>query len=750
MGPVNFAGRVTSLAYDPDGRVLYAGAAAGGIWRSFDLGQKWIPPSPVLQPPIGNTDPALARIKGWPTNNIGSLAIDPHNHDHIVCGTGEANGSADAYPGCGIFHSLDRGETWHVLAYTTTAGLPRRIGTLAIDPNDPKRMAAGGTTHMESDAGGLFLSTDGGVTWAAVNLFEKAYHCHAVVFDTRSNLYATVDMRGANNGIFVSRGSEAPNQLGEVLTTLNGLPENLSIGRTSLALSPLFPGIVYAFIGNRRGGILGLYRTDNAGQYWTSVAGSRHFPFEHQLSYTNCIAVHPHDPNFVVIGGLDLHISRNGGRTWRQSTDDSLWPETSGSVHGDHHAILVLDDGTIVTGCDGGVYVSKNAGRSWSARHFGMQTTMFYSMDVAPGNPDAMGGGCQDNGTLVRDSRDRHGNFRYVIGGDGAWLAYDRDDAENIFGGYHEAHVFRHIAGRRDRWVNVSPEIQRAERKIRAIAVLAIEPVRRKGDRQKRVYLGTDRLWRTADWGKTWKPVSPEFDRSAISAIAIAPHNPDYLMVGTTRGGIFRSTDGSKTWSENFAGANIPMRLISSIEIFKVPESSGVMQDSGVRAICTVAGTGLGVTPVPKAFRQDRPDVINKGYSHVFACTMMGQYGWRDADGGRLPDMAYQCCAFEERPPYRVFIGGDFGVFMSGPHGFPAIERTFNLLSVPVANDFGWVNITGNLPNVIVSDLIYHSGEAALYACTYGRGIYRLKLGDAEWANLVQTAPPAGGLEAGW
>jgi hypothetical protein len=90
--------------------------------------------------------------------------------------------------------------------------------------------------------------------------------------------------------------------------------------------------------------------------------------------------------------------------------------------------------------------------------------------------------------------------------------------------------------------------------------------------------------------------------------------------------------------------------------------------------------------------------------------------------------MAYQCCAFETNPPYRIFVGGDFGVFVGSPEGFEKLEQNVFLANTAVAESFQWTNISGNLPNVIVSDLVYHHREGYLYASTYGRGIWRLKL----------------------
>src|SRR5260370_41436742 len=120
-----------------------------------------------------------------------------------------------------------------------------------------------------------------------------------------------------------------------------------------------------------------------------------------------------------------------------------------------------------------------------------------------------------------------------------------------------------------------------AEQDQRAIAVMEIEPSRRAG--VKKVWVGTNRLWQTADDGVTWAPVSPSLDDSAISAIECAMADPRVLFVGTSAGGIFRSTDGGRTWSENLSAAIIPRRLITRIATH--PESAKTV-------VVTAASTG--------------------------------------------------------------------------------------------------------------------------------------------------------------
>jgi hypothetical protein len=328
---------------------------------------------------------------------------------------------------------------------------------------------------------------------------------------------------------------------------------------------------------------------------------------------------------------------------------------------------------------------------------------------------------------LARDDRDKPGHFRKVLDGDGASLVYDPEEPGNIFGGLSGVRIYRHPNGHRGKWVNVSPNMTQEEQNLRPIAVMAIDPVRRKGKRDKSVYVGTDRLWRTANWGKAWSPVSDSFDDTPVSAIAIAPDDPDFILVGTTKGRIYRSTDGARTWSENLAGAQIPMRQISSIKIFSDPGTMARVTHS-IHSLCAVAATGLGAASLPKLFQPQSGDGrTDRAYSHIFGSWGHCEDGWKEADGGRLPDVAYFCCAFETHPPYRIFVAGAFGVFMGSPDGFRKLEQSVPQLNPAVTDSFQWTNITGNLPHVIVSQLVYHHQERYLYASTYGRGIWRLK-----------------------
>ncbi len=356
VGPTNIGGRMTCVVAHPtNADILWAGAAGGGVWQSTDAGQTW-----------------KALWSQQESLNIGALAIDPKSSDTLYCGTGEANLSADSYPGVGLYKSVDGGKSWELLA-PSAAGLPPRIGAIAVDPFDANHLFVGGVSHnypgetQLPGRAGLYESTDGGKNWRRLDFVSPAeYRCHAVLFHPkRANIvYATITEQGSDNGIWRSTdGGKTWRHLTQ------GLPPSDQFNRTSLAISLSQPSVLYAQAADANGRVLGVFRTDDGGNSWTS-APSQYFhytrkigniasEYEVQMTYNNAIAVHPTNSDHVLCGGVDLHLSEDGGKTWRLVT---RWEQDRGKpdyAHADHHAILMpaAKPGRVYDMNDGGMDV---------------------------------------------------------------------------------------------------------------------------------------------------------------------------------------------------------------------------------------------------------------------------------------------------------------------------------------------------------------------------------------------------------
>jgi photosystem II stability/assembly factor-like uncharacterized protein len=193
------------------------------------------------------------------------------------------------------------------------------------------------------------------------------------------------------------------------------------------------------------------------------------------------------------------------------------------------------------------------------------------------------------------------------------------------------------------------------------------------------VYTASSRLWKTADDGVTWAPVSTVLDGTVVTAIEVAPANSKYLYVGTEKGGFFRSADGGITWSGDLSSSVLPGMIITRIETHP---------NNAKTVYATVGGTG---------------------HRHVFRSDDAG-ITWRDSDGGQLPDSPHHAIVCRPDQPNTIFVASDAAVFQSDDAGAT------------------WSNISGNLPHTMFVDLVYQQKDRTLTVATYGRSMFRLSL----------------------
>jgi hypothetical protein len=153
VGPSNVSGRVTGLAIDPrDTGTLYAGSAAGGVFRSTDGGDSWNP----------------LWTRGQRSLAIGGLGLCAARPEVVYAATGEWEGKASSttyhhFAGAGAYVSENRGASWRWCGplSSTDRRASRWTSAVAVDPADPSRVFVAGDRA-------LHRSTDFGATWEEV------------------------------------------------------------------------------------------------------------------------------------------------------------------------------------------------------------------------------------------------------------------------------------------------------------------------------------------------------------------------------------------------------------------------------------------------------------------------------------------------------------------------------------------------------------------------------------------------------
>ncbi|MBZ5534945.1 MAG: hypothetical protein LAO31_03235 [Acidobacteriia bacterium] len=558
VGP-HRGGRVLTVAgVRGQPNTYYFGAVGGGVWKTADKGEVWIP-----------------LFDREPIASIGALAIAPSNPDIIFVGTGEADMRSDISFGDGVYKSMDGGRTWK------HAGLKdsRHIGRILVDPKNPDivLVAALGHAYGPNDERGVFRSTNGGETWQKV--LYKNYDTGAVdlCFDPNNSsiVYATLwqtrrppwsvyaPSSGPGSGLYKSTdGGISWTQLAG-----HGLPAE-PWGRVGVVIAKGDSRRVYALIDAGEGG---LYRSDDAGQTWSRVGTDPRI--RGRAWYFSGITVDPHNPDIVYVPNVSLYRSTDGGHTFEV---------IKGAPGGDDYHDLWIDpddSSRMIVGSDQGAVISVDGGKTWSS-WYNQPTAQFYHVATDNQFPYQIYGAQQDSGTVGITSRSNYGKITYrewtsVAGGESGYIVPDPVDPNIVYGG--------NTGGRLYRWnrqtgqsQDISPapirdwDADPAKEKYRFTwtSPLIFSP-----QDPRTLYFGSQFVLQTADEGRSWKEISPDLsrreetkNRGVVYTIAVSPLKAGEIWAGTDDGLVHLTRDEGKTWENVTPPALAAWSKVSLIE----------------------------------------------------------------------------------------------------------------------------------------------------------------------------------------
>ena len=198
---------------------MWTAGVAGGIWKSADSGASWQPKGDLL-----------VNIA------VNSIIEDPAQDNVLYAGTGEGFFNGDAVRGQGIFKSTDYGETWAQLPSTDNVNF-QFVQKLAATRHKKKQQIYAATRT------GIFRSTDGGENWIQVLNAASVNGCMDLAIQ-----YFQEDKQ---NYVFASCGTFAQGTVWRALDVDEGqtwepVLREVDMGRTSLAIAPSNPKVVYA------------------------------------------------------------------------------------------------------------------------------------------------------------------------------------------------------------------------------------------------------------------------------------------------------------------------------------------------------------------------------------------------------------------------------------------------------------------------------------------------------------------------
>lgn len=702
IGPATMGGRIDDIeAVASDPRIIYAGAASGGIFKSVNGGTSW---TPIFDKEDVST--------------IGDIAIAPSDPSIVWAGTGESNNRQSSSWGGGIYKSLDGGKNWEKMGLTET----HHIARIVIHPKDPNTVyvAATGKLWGSNPERGVYKTTDGGRSWQLVLKVNDDTGATDIAIDPESPgiLYAAMYQR--RRTVFGFNGSGEGSGLYKTVDggatwkkITSGMPydtENapsprpadlLETGRIAVSVYAKDSNIVYALVEHTNGGI---FRSNDKGETWTRMSDMTNNP---RPMYFSQIRIDPNNDQRLWIAGVQMQYSDDGGKTF---TGNFARPN-----HDDTHGIWIdpNDSNHLIVGNDGGINITYDRGQTWDYANT-IAIGQFYEVGADNSMPYKICGGLQDNNAWCGPSMSfnprgiTNSDWYTIGGGDGFYAQPDPVDADIVYTESQDGGLIRRNV-KSGESKSIRPREADDEKKYR---FQWNSPIVISKYNSNTVYYGGNFLFKSTDRGDNWAKISPDLttdiDRNTlqimgkvpdkntrsrhdgvqqfptITTVSESPVNQSVLWVGTDDGNLQVTKDGGTNWKnvvEKISG--VPKgTYVSRVVASKFNEGT---------AFVTFDGHRMGDFKV-----------------YVYMTNDFGE-SWKSISSN-LPGNNGIANVIREHPrnPNLLFVGTEYGIFASFNKGE------------------SWIKFKLNLPTVPVDDILIHPRDNDLILGTHGRSIWVL------------------------
>jgi uncharacterized protein (TIGR02145 family) len=575
-GQISGIGRVNTIGFHPNNaNIMYAGAPSGGFWKTNDGGGNW-----------------TNLCENLPTLGVSAILVNPINPDIIWIGTGDRDGGAA--PGMGVYKSPDGGMTW----VASNIGMGNKtVGMLQLNPLNSDMILA-------ATSSGIFKSIDGGANWTLKSSNANNYKDIQFKPGDPTIAYAT------EGGKFY-RSTNTGDSWTQISLPMSGL-------RLVIGVSPSNPTYVYV-VQTNNSVFTGLLRSCDGGLTFTIKSTAPNIMDRScdglgtagQAFYDLCIAVDPNNAETILVGGIVVWKSFNGGTTWDINYCNKLYVDI-------HCLAFSMLSGNIFACADGGIYYTANSGTSWSDISTGLAIGEPYKIGQSATNGPLVISGYQDTGTEIN-----HGTtFQRVYGGDGMECLIDYTDTNYRYGELYYGVIFRSTgSGYAVIGGNATNGINEDGNWVTPFILHESNP--------NIMFAGYKNVWRCNNVkdasGITWSPISSG-ETTRCVAIEQSPANFNILYV--SRGNQLKRTSN--------ANAANP-----------------------VWTICASPGN-IYITDI-ETHPSDSNIVYVTGYNYVYKSTDKGT-SWTNITG-TLPAIPINCLIYDKNSNEGIYIGNQIGVF---------------------------------------------------------------------------------------
>ncbi len=672
-------GRFNCIGFRPgDNNTFYAGSPSGGLWKTTDNANSWIP--------LTDNNDVLG------VSAVVILAGTSTATDTIYIGTGDRDGGSmwslgggqmNDNNGIGVLKSVDGGSSWSTTGLHFNTNEKIVVTDILINPNNHNVIYASTYSPAGGSANtGIFKTSNGGISWTRLS----------------ANMYVDLELK-PNDSQTIYAGTK----VGMIYRSTNGgaswtkVLDDYNNGgrRIALAVSSNQPTWVYAVEANSADKLYGVYKSTNNGATFNMIYdGSL---TNHNLlglltdgsgttgqgSYDLSLDALPTDANTLYLGGINTFKSTDAGVSW---TAVNCWTSYSGynkngapTVHGDKHMLKFRssDNALFETG-DGGIYSTTNGGSSWTDKSNGTVPSQIYRLSVSQTSSSEIIGGLQDDGTKYYSN----GNWTNALGGDGMECIIDFNDLNTQYGCQQNGYVYRTL----NHWTSSSAITRNASdgNPINGLDEIGywVTPYVIDPNNHLTIYIGLNNVWKSTNQGNNWTKISSINSSYKIRSLAVSPSN-NMVIYAADPSHLYVTTNGGTSWLDITGSLPVNSSSITYVAI---------KNDDANTAWVTFG-------------QYNSEDVYE---------TTNGGSSWTNISAG-LPPIPVMCIIQnkQETSLTELYAGTDVGVYIK--------RGTTN-----------WTPFNTGLPNVVVNDLdIYYDNNQALSklrAATYGRGLWESDL----------------------